>query len=63
MLITYSSTTRTILHALFGYPLPDSLRDEPRLDALAFEAEYAYRSGYRLGANGEWIVLDGGPGA
>ena len=50
--------TMTMLQAL-GYRLPDGLIEDPRHEAAtAFEIEYAYRAGYRLGANGEWIAND-----
>ena len=51
-------TTMTMLRAL-GCRLPDGLIEgSGDAAAIAFEIEYAYRAGYRLGANGEWIADD-----
>jgi hypothetical protein len=46
----------TMLQALFGYYLPDGVREPARPDATA---DFARRAGYRLGADGEWIADDG----
>jgi len=57
MSIIVSPLTLGILEALFGYSLPVGLAEEPRRNvAPGFEADYAYRAGYRLGADGAWIA-------
>jgi hypothetical protein len=59
MSIHFSPGLMATLEALFGRRLPGSLVQESGLDAAAaFEAEYLFRAGYRLGAAGEWIALD-----
>jgi hypothetical protein len=59
MSIVLSPLTLGILETLFGYRLPVGLAGEPCRNATpGFEADYAYRAGYRLGADGEWIARD-----
>ena len=57
MSIALSPLTSAILEMLFGSRPRVGLAAEPRRDAApGFEADYAHRAGYRLGANGEWIA-------
>jgi hypothetical protein len=64
MSVAVSPLMIRMLEMLLGYRQPTVLIDDARTDAeSSYEAEYARRAGYRLGANGEWIALDPAPDA
>jgi hypothetical protein len=57
MPIAISPLMMRMLETLFGYRPPAALIEDNRPDfQSSYEADYAHRAGYRVGANGEWIA-------